>query len=428
MGSVLLAACPFRGHVSPVVALAAGLVAAGHRARVVTGARYGDQVRGVGAELVPLPPSADVDEDAILEQFPDREGLSGLAAARFDMARIFLDAVPGQLAAVDGALAEEAADVVVAEPLFLAALALVGRSTSPPVLTLGTMPPLGRQSAMPPAGPPWRPLGRLAPAAHELMHRAGQRVLFGPVQREAERRFASMGEAPPSTFFLDWPRAGVGLLQLSVPAFEPVGGLPVPVHHVGSLAPPPGDAKGDPPPWWPWVREAVDVGVPVVHVTQGTAANADLEQLVAPTIRALAGRPVLVVATAGGRDPSALTRDLPDNAIAARWVDYSWLLPAVSVMVTNGGYGGVQEALRHGIPLVVAGAQQDKAAVGARLRQSGAGLAVTTLTPGEETIDRLVGTVLHDGRHRAAARRVAEDFAAAPGLAGAVAVVEEHMA
>lgn len=163
---------------------------------------------------------------------------------------------------------------------------------------------------------------------------------------------AALGEAPPRTFFLDWPRAGAGILQLSVPAFEPIDGVPVPVHHVGSLADPPGIPVGHPPSWWPRVERAVADGVPIVHVTQGTAANTDLEQLVLPTLRALADRRVLVVATTGGREPGKVAGALPTNAILERWIDYAWLLPSTSAMVTNGGYGGVHEALRHGVPLV----------------------------------------------------------------------------
>lgn len=428
MGSILLAACPFRGHVTPTLQLAAGLVEVGHRVRVLTGSRFADAVRRSGVGHRVLPPDADFDEERLLEDLPERAELSGPAAARFDMTRIFLDPVPDQLAGVDGALHEERTDVVVAEPLFLAALPLVARTERPPVLTLGTMPPLVRQMAMPPVGPPLDALGPLAPSVHMAAHHLVQRVLFGPVQRHAERVLASVGEPSPRDFFLDWPLFGDGIIQLSVPAFEPIAGLPVPVHHVGTLHGGAARPSGDAPPWWSRVEQAVAAGTPIVHVTQGTAANVDLEQLVAPTIRALAGRPVLVVATTGGRDPGSLADRLPDNAILDRWVEYARLLPLVSVMVTNGGYGGVHEALRHGVPLVLAGAQQDKAAIAARLRRSGAGVAVTTLTPGQEVLDRLVGTVLHEGRYRRAAERTAADLAAAPGLAGAVRIVESHLA
>ena len=43
-------------------------------------------------------------------------------------------------------------------------------------------------------------------------------------------------------------------------------------------------------------------------------------------------------------------------------------------MVTNGGYGGVQQALAHGVPLVVAGDSEDKPEVAARVRWSGVGI------------------------------------------------------
>ena len=52
------------------------------------------------------------------------------------------------------------------------------------------------------------------------------------------------------------------------------------------------------PPWW----SELDGDRPVVHVTQGTIDNADLGRLVEPTIEALGGEDVIVVATTGGRD------------------------------------------------------------------------------------------------------------------------------
>jgi hypothetical protein len=42
------------------------------------------------------------------------------------------------------------------------------------------------------------------------------------------------------------------------------------------------------------------------------------------------------------------------------------LLPYASVLVSNGSYRGVQQALRHGVPMVLAGQAEDKAEVTAR--------------------------------------------------------------
>ena len=76
------------------------------------------------------------------------------------------------------------------------------------------------------------------------------------------------------------------------------------------------------PYWW----AGLDYPLPVVHVTQGTVANANLGQLLVPALRALAGEDVLVVAATGGRPLAALTAalggPLPANARVAEFLPY----------------------------------------------------------------------------------------------------------
>ena len=120
---------------------------------------------------------------------------------------------------------------------------------------------------------------------------------------------------------------------------------------------------------------------PVVHVTQGTIDNADLSRLLEPTIEALGGEDVIVVATTGGRDISELKVPLPMNIFVAEYIPHDLLLPKVDVMVTNGGYGAVQRALSTGVPLVVAGNTEDKPEVAARVAWTGAGINLRTGTP-----------------------------------------------
>lgn len=144
-----------------------------------------------------------------------------------------------------------------------------------------------------------------------------------------------------------------------------------------------------------------------MHVTQGTFDNADLDQLIAPTLQALADRPdTVVVATTGGRQGQRFHGSIPDNARVADWIPYSALLPHVDVMITNGGYGGVQYALSHGVPVVVAGETSDKAEVGARVDYTGVGIDLKTPTPSPEEIRAAVDAIRREGRYRAAAQRL----------------------
>jgi UDP:flavonoid glycosyltransferase YjiC (YdhE family) len=111
-------------------------------------------------------------------------------------------------------------------------------------------------------------------------------------------------------------------------------------------------------------------------VTQGTA-NVDPRDLILPALEALAGEDVLVVVGLGHRT-GPLPGPLPANARVAPMVPYPQLLPRTSVVITNGGYGAVLQALRHDLPLIVAGGDLDKPEVAARVAWHGAGVNLRT--------------------------------------------------
>src|SRR6202022_1111433 len=145
---------------------------------------------------------------------------------------------------------------------------------------------------------------------------------------------------------------------------------------------------------------------PVIHVTQGTWANADYEQVIAPTLQALAAEDVLIVVTTGGRPLDTLP-PLPANARAATYLPYDELLPRTAVYVTNGGYGGIQYALRYGLPIVATGGKGDKPEVGARVAWSGVGRRIRTERPTPSALRRDILAVLNQPRYQQASRRVA---------------------
>ena len=185
-------------------------------------------------------------------------------------------------------------------------------------------------------------------------------------------------------------------LQATVAGFEyPRSDLAPSVRFVGPiLAPPTSDFEE--PSWW----GELDGGRPVVHVTQGTLDNADLDRLLLLTTRALAHDDVLVVATTGGPDPEPLRAGLPANVRLERFIPHDRLLPHVDVMVTNGGYGGVQQALANGVPLVVAGDSEDKPEVAARVHWSGTGVNLRTGRPSPAMVARAVRRVLERPTYR----------------------------
>ena len=173
------------------------------------------------------------------------------------------------------------------------------------------------------------------------------------------------------------------------------------------------------PSWW----SDLDGSRPVVLATQGTIANLDFSELVRPTLEGLADADVLVVATTGGAPVEALG-PLPANARVAEFLPYDELLPLVDVMVTNGGFGGVHYALKHGVPLVIAGSSEDKPEVAARAVWSESGVSLHTGRPSARQVADAVQRAVADPRYRAGAAALQAQIRAAGGIDELVSMIE----
>ena len=90
----------------------------------------------------------------------------------------------------------------------------------------------------------------------------------------------------------------------------------------------------------------------------------------------------------------------PPNAVVERFVPYAALLPHVDVMVSNGGFGSVQLAIAHGVPMVVAGTSEDKKEVTAHVGWSGVGINLRTNRPSPRAIAEAVERVLNEPKFR----------------------------
>lgn len=418
MSRFLLPSTPIYGHLSPMVAVGRGLVARGHTVTVLTGRRYARLVREAGLDFWPLTAEADYDDARLQDWLPDRGRRSGVAAGRYDILNLFVRPLAAQHAALQAALADGPYDAVVCEAAFLGVLPLlavpradripvVGVSATPLALTSVDAAPFG--SGLEPGS-----------SAHtRRRNRFISAVLHGgplrPVQTALADALTSLGAPAPDGNYFDQATRFDVTFQLAAPGIEyPRRELPPTVRFVGPLRPQPqtGLLPSSPlPPWW----GDLDGNRPVVHLTQGTMANVDLSRLMVPALRGLAGTDVLVVAATGGR-PLAQLEDqlggpLPQNARVATFLPYDQLLPRAAAMVTNGGFGGVQQALAAGVPLVVAGSTEDKPEVAARVSWSGTGINLRTGTPSPQRVRRAVERLLAEADYRTAAQRLQTEIA-----------------
>jgi UDP:flavonoid glycosyltransferase YjiC (YdhE family) len=420
--SALLCSMPAIGHVGPLLVVAQELQRRGWRVRLLTGSRYQRMVERAGILFLPLPAEADT-LDGIGADERDR----GLATINRGVERAFVDPAAPAAGALEQILRDEPADVVLHDMTFLGVQTLFARPRSQRPLTV--------MCGIGPAGFSSRdtaPYGLgTTPLRHPTLNRLRNGVLgvtaktvLRPVHRSLDLFLAGVG-APPlnGAFFMDVLSRSDLLAQFTVQEFEYTrSDAPEALRFYGPMA----SAAAHPvaaPEWF----DDLDPTLPLVHVTQGTVANTDYTEVIEPTLTALADLPVQVAVTTGGRNVETLPA-LPDNAFAASYLPYDDLLARTSVLVTNGGYGGLHHAMRHGVPIVIAGDSEDKVETSARVQHARVGVNLRTGRPTPDAVRTAVQRILADDGYAARARRIGDAIAVAPGAPGLVDDIEQMLA
>ncbi|NNG37867.1 hypothetical protein HJ588_01075 [Flexivirga sp. ID2601S] len=213
---------------------------------------------------------------------------------------------------------------------------------------------------------------------------------------------------------MDWLSWVDEIVQLTVPGFEYPRESTVPVRFAGPLSRS-GDSDHPLPDWW----AGLDPNRPTVLVTQGSAVP-DPHNLILPVVEAAEGMALNLVVSAP--DVMELGR-LPSYARRSPFLPYDAVFPRLSAFVTNGGYGGVGFAIRHGVPVLSVGASEDKGEVAARVRWSGLGIGIRRNRIPPARAGRELGRLLMQPAYRQAAARLQRQAAEAPGLDSIVAAV-----
>ena len=257
--------------------------------------------------------------------FPERGALKGSRAIAFDIEHVFVRPGRGQYDAIMAAHREGPADAVLTDPALAGGAFLLGHppGARPPILVCGVLPLTIASRDTAPYGMGLAPMaGPAGRVRNTLLRTIAARTVFRRSQHlagEIHGRTCQVAKYMPFPV-LDWPRHAEAIAQFTVPEFEyPRSEAPATLHFVGPIS-----ATGSQAPLPPWWGD-LDGSRPVVHVTQGTIANRDYRQIIAPTLEALGGDEVLVVVATGGRPIDSLP-PLPSNARAATFLPYDALL------------------------------------------------------------------------------------------------------
>ncbi|WP_434525232.1 glycosyltransferase [Photorhabdus asymbiotica] len=409
MARIVIAAVATPGHVYPMLKVAESLIAQGHQVTVFTGALFRQQVEALNAQFAPFDEQIDFDYRHLEQHFPNR---AQLPPGNVQMALAFKNFFSAPIPLLDYQLRqiirEQQAELLIAENCFYGILPLLQKEKTHrlPVIVVGIT-PLAYSSKDSVFWGPRIPPAVLPPElTHEqLVDEANQQLIAEVQDSFNDSLIQSGGSALTRPFNDEMIFDADRFLQLSTLAFEyPRQGLPDTVHFIGPLPNPAPEIES--PQLW-----EEDDPRPLVIVTQGTISNTDLNQLILPTLHALATLPIRVLATTGGRPVETLSKDLPENVHIEEFISFEHWLPQASLLISNGGYGTINYALSHGTPLLIADAGEGKQEAAFRVVWAGCGINLETAHPTESQLKQTVENMLNTDLFKQRAQIVQQDYA-----------------
>lgn len=424
MARILIAVWPSDGHVNPTIPVARMLVERGHEVVWYCSTVFQEKVRKTGADFIPFKHLKNFSGSTLNEHFPKYMELTGLKQFKWGVRNIIAGAMEGFYKDIQEIRESFEPDVLVICPTFTGIIPI--RRAGDPIKTvcIGMLPVSVTSKDIAPFGLGLPPMdsafGRLR---NSFLNFFVQKVVFRGEQEHFNGILRKMGLPELEHWVFDAVVHYSDIyLQGTCPSFEyPNRALPSNVRFVGPFNLATSASDFPLPSWWGELETARRV----VLVTQGTLANEDFNQLMIPTIRALAGKDVLVVATTGNKPLTNPGFPLPDNVKVEKFIPYSLLMPHLDVMVTNAGYGGVHYAIQHGVPLIVWGKSEDKSEVSARVEWSGIGINLKSKRVTPEEVGKAIDRMFSDPRYKERAFQMQKEIAAYDAYPTAVRTIEE---
>jgi MGT family glycosyltransferase len=404
---------PFEGHVFPQLSVARALRDRGEEVAFYTAEGMRAPIEAEGVSLFPF---RRVEEDSWLRVAEVERRVGGrkqsLRAGWAAFREWLVETIPGQVADLEEIVADWSPDVIVADYSMWGPNLVLRDATPVPVAAwslLGTVIP-GPDA--PPQGFGFAPpRTRAARAGAAVAARVNDLVARGIRRRidefRAERGLPPLGRSV-SAAVGDSPLYLVGgLPELDYNRRD----LPPTVRYVGACVWHPSTPAGASA-----ELDAIPDDLPWVHVTEGTSHHQD-PFLLRAAVQGLADRPLHAILTTGkNRDPDELGfGPVASNVHLMTWVSHSELLPRCAVVVTTGGANTILSSLLAGAPLVIVPTTWDKPDNARRIVEAGVGVRLRPKKCTPDALRAAVEEVLENPSYRDNARRIAAEFARAPG-------------
>ena len=409
-----------RGDVQPYIALAQGLLAAGHAVRLTTAANFRSLADSLGIPFAPVSTN-------VVELMQNEMGLDAMESRNpiGFLSKMMAQVEPAMHTMAQEILAAcEDADLIIVSSLVLFVAQAIKEARGIPYIAAYPQPLLPTrdfQSIAAPPPPAWLPFKRIY---NWWSHYIGLQILYQILRKPANKMRKAVLGLPPMPMITSLAPIYSGeqhvLYGYSPHVIPASSDLPSNVHLTGYWF-----VKS--PAWEPSadLMRFVEAGITPIYIGFGSMTDRTPEALTSMVVEALKTTGQRAVLFSGWSGIGQL--HLPDTVFVTDSTPHDWLFPRMAAAVHHGGAGTTASSLRAGLPTVVVPFIADQPFFGERVHQLGVG---PRPIPRKELTAASLATAIHSAMHdqemRAKAAALGEHIRMEDGVREAVRVIEQY--
>jgi len=389
---ILFACIPADGHFNPMTKLAMHLKNKGNDVRWYTGNAYKSKLEQMEIPYIPFQKAKELKVSELDEVYPERKKLKGISHIKFDIINLFINRMKDYYQDVKELRESFTFDLLVFDNTFPGTI--IKDKLNIPVVGIGVVPLALSASDIPQYGLGHQPatnfLGKRKQNFIKLM---AEKFIFQET-REAYNQLLESLKLPKENhnIFDIAPINSSIFLQNGIPEMDfPRHFIPESIKYVGALETWTKKQDRKNKDW----RHILDLSKKTILVSQGTVEKNN-KKLTIPTLEAFKDSDYNILVATAYNDTRNLRKLYPQNNIYIEdFISYDTVMPLVDIFITNGGYGSTMLSLKNALPMIMAGVNEGKNEICARIHYCGLGIDLKTERPRIISLQQAVLKILN---------------------------------
>ncbi|MFD2561578.1 glycosyltransferase [Aquimarina rubra] len=389
---ILFASIPADGHFNPMTELAVYLKEKGHDVRWYTGKAYEGKLKQMGVPYIPFRKAKEIKISELDEAYPERKKLKGVSHIKFDIINLFINRIKDYYEDIAELSTSFPFDIVICDNAFPGTIIKDKLNTL--AVSIGVDPLTLSSPDLPQYGLGHQPASTfLAKRKQNFIKLMADKLIFNDIKISYNNLLKSLGLPEENHNIFDAaPLKSDLFLQSGIPELDyPRHFIPESIKYVGALNTWNSKSKKAKKDW----KNILDLSKKTILVSQGTV-DKNNKKLIIPTLEAFKDSNYNILVATGYNDTKSLKMSYPQNHIYIEdYISYDTVMPLADIFITNGGYGSTMQSIKNGLPMVMAGINEGKNEICARMDYSEIAINLNTEKPRVVSIQNAVNKIMN---------------------------------